>query len=83
MIPIPGDRHCPGSAGRLFFATRQAAEDDLYRGERERAGQAASEAPPIKELRRASQARAYRQSRFKVLTDTPTTLAVSSTLKPV
>jgi hypothetical protein len=33
--------------------------------------------------RRASQARAYRQSRFKVLTDTPTTLAVSSTLKPV
>ena len=53
VIPIPGDRHRPGSADRLFFATRQAAEDDLYRGERERAGQAAPQAPPIKELRRA------------------------------
>ena len=53
MIPIPGDRHCPGPAGRLFFATRQAAEDDLYRGERERAGQAEPQAPPIRELRRA------------------------------
>ena len=53
MIPIPGDRHRPGPAGQLFFATRQAAEDHLYRGERERAGQAAPQAPPIKELRRA------------------------------
>ena len=53
VIPIPGDRRRPGPAGLLFFATRQAAEDDLYRGERERAGQAAPEAPPIKELRRA------------------------------
>jgi hypothetical protein len=51
VIPIPGAR--PGQAGLLFFATRQAAEDHLYRGERERAGQAAREAPPIKELRRA------------------------------
>ncbi len=64
VIPIPGDRHRPGPAGRLFFATREAAEDDLYRRERERAEQAAPKAPPIagqgapeapsvKELRRA------------------------------
>ena len=53
VIPVPGDRHRPGPAGRLFFATRQAAEDHLYRGERDRAGQAAPKAPPIKELRRA------------------------------
>jgi hypothetical protein len=53
VIPIPGHRHRSGPAGRLFFATREAAEDHLYRGERERAGQAAPQAPPIKELRRA------------------------------
>jgi hypothetical protein len=53
VIPVPGDRHRPGPAGRLFFATRQAAEDHLHRGERERAGQAAPQAPSIKELRRA------------------------------
>jgi hypothetical protein len=53
VIPIPGDRPRPGPAGRLFFATREAAQDDLYRGERERAEQAAREAPLIKELRRA------------------------------
>ena len=53
VIPIPGDRHRPGSAGRLFFATREAAEAALYRGERERAGQAAPQAPPIEQLRRA------------------------------
>jgi len=53
VIPIPGHRHRPGPAGRLFFATREAAEDDLYRWERERAERAASKAPPIKELRRA------------------------------
>jgi NAD-dependent dihydropyrimidine dehydrogenase PreA subunit len=53
VIPVPGDRPRPGPAGRLFFATRQAAEADLCRGERERAEQAAREAPPIKELRRA------------------------------
>ena len=40
MIPIPGDRHGPGQAGRLFFATREAAENHLYRGEHERAGAA-------------------------------------------
>jgi hypothetical protein len=51
VIPVPGDR--PGSAGRLFFATREAAEADLDRGERERAGRAASRAPLIRELRRA------------------------------
>jgi len=53
VIPIPGERHRPGPAGRLFFATREAAEDHLHRGERERAGQAAPQAPAIKELRRA------------------------------
>jgi hypothetical protein len=51
VIPVPGAR--PGSAGRLFFATRQAAEYHLYRGEGERAGQAARDASRIKELRRA------------------------------
>jgi hypothetical protein len=40
-------------AGGLFFATREAAEAELHREERERAGQAAWEASPIKALRRA------------------------------
>ena len=53
VIPIPGDRPRPGPAGRLFFATLGAAEADLYRRERERAGQAERQAPRIKELRRA------------------------------
>ena len=53
VIPVPGDRHRPGPAGRLFFATREAAEADLDRGEREPAGQAAPRAPLIRELRRA------------------------------
>ena len=53
VIPIPGDRPRPGPAGRLFFATRAAAEADLYREARERAEQAVREAPTIKELRRA------------------------------
>ena len=47
MIPVPGDRQRPGPAGRLFFATRQAA------GNGERAERAAPDAPLIKELRRA------------------------------
>jgi hypothetical protein len=53
VIPIPGDCQRPGPAGRRFFATREAAEADLHRGEREPAEQAAREVPPIKELRRA------------------------------
>jgi hypothetical protein len=53
VIPIPGDRHRPGPAGQLFFATREAAEDHLHRRERERAEQAAPQAALIKELRRA------------------------------
>jgi hypothetical protein len=53
VIPIPGYRHRPGPAGQLFFASREAAEDALYRGERERAERAAPQAPPVKELRRA------------------------------
>ena len=61
VIPVPGAR--PGSAGRLFFATRQAAEHHLYRGDGEPAGPAARdaalieatqiEAALIKALRRA------------------------------
>lgn len=53
VISVPGGRKRPGPAGLLFFATREAAEDDLYRGERERARHAAPRAPLIKELRRA------------------------------
>jgi hypothetical protein len=53
VIPIPGDRHRPGPAGRQFFATREAAEAALDRGERDRAEQAARETPPVKDLRRA------------------------------
>lgn len=53
VIPIPGDRHRPGQAGWLFFATREAAETHLYRGERERAEHSAPEAGLIKALRRA------------------------------
>jgi len=46
-------RHRPEPAGRQFFATREAAEAALDRGERGRAEQAVREAPPIKDLRRA------------------------------
>jgi len=53
VVPIPGDRHPPGTACRLFFATCQAAEDHLYRGERGRAGRVTPQGPSIKELRRA------------------------------
>ena len=53
VIPVPGGRKRPEPASLLFFATREAAEDDLHRGERERARQAAPRAPLIKELRRA------------------------------
>ena len=53
VIPVPDDRPRPGAPGLQFFATRKAGEDDLYRGERRQAEQAAREAPPIKELRRA------------------------------
>ena len=53
VIPVPGDRPRPGLAGRLFFATREAAEASLYRADRENADPAARQAPPIKDLRRA------------------------------
>jgi hypothetical protein len=53
VIPVPGDDHRPGSAGPLFFATREAAEEDLFRGKREQARRAAREAALRKELRRA------------------------------
>jgi hypothetical protein len=53
VIPIPGDRHRAGQPGRLFFASRQAAEVHLRRGERERTAHAAPRAGLIKELRRA------------------------------
>ena len=51
VIPVPGARS--RSAGRLFFATRQAAEDHLYHREGERAEQEVPHAPSVKELRRA------------------------------
>jgi hypothetical protein len=50
VIPVPGD---PPGAGRLFFATRAAAEDHLHRREPGRAGPAAPPAPPLRQLRRA------------------------------
>jgi hypothetical protein len=53
VIPIPGDRQLAGPAERLFFATRQAAEHHLCRGEREPAKQAAPQPALIKRLRRA------------------------------
>ena len=53
VIPVPGRRYRPWPDVLLFFATRRAAEDHLYRGGRQRAGPAAPDAPPIKELRRA------------------------------
>ncbi|HEX6451711.1 MAG TPA: hypothetical protein VF060_19890 [Trebonia sp.] len=42
--------HGPGPAGRKFFATREAAEDDLRRGVRARPERAAPQEAPIKEL---------------------------------
>lgn len=53
VIPIPGDRHGPGQAGRLFFATREAAENHLYRREREQAEHVAPAAELIRALRLA------------------------------
>jgi hypothetical protein len=53
VIPIPGHRHRPGPVGRLFFASREAAEDALYHEESEQAERVAPGAPPIRELRRA------------------------------
>lgn len=53
VIPIPCDRRRAGLDGRLFFATREAAEAYLRRAERERTGQAAQETEFIKGLRRA------------------------------
>ena len=50
VIPVPGHRHRP--AGRLFFATREAAEADLRRGERQRAERGTAPAPAIRDLRR-------------------------------
>jgi hypothetical protein len=52
VIPIPGDRHRAVPAGRLFFATREAAEGDLRRGERERTRWGARETALISRLRR-------------------------------
>lgn len=53
VIPIPGDRHLPGPAGGLFFATPEAAQAELHRTDRGRAEPAGRGAPRIKELRRA------------------------------
>jgi hypothetical protein len=51
VIPIPGGHHGAGAPGRLFFASREAAENHLFRGERERAGHAAPQDGLVKELR--------------------------------
>jgi hypothetical protein len=53
VIPVPGDPRRPAPAGRLFFATREAAEEHLYRGEHQQAERTAPQARLIKELRRA------------------------------
>ena len=50
VIPVPGHRQRP--AGRLFFATREAAEAGLRRGERQRAERVTAPALAIKDLRR-------------------------------
>lgn len=52
VIPIPSERRS-GPARQLFFASREAAEADLYRSEHNRSGQAVRGTPPINELRRA------------------------------
>ena len=52
VIPIPGDRRRAAPAGRLFFASREAAEGDLRCGERERDRRAAPQLALIRELRR-------------------------------
>lgn len=53
VIPIPRDHYRAHRADRLFFATREAAEGDLRRRERGRAGPAAREVSLIRKLRRA------------------------------
>ena len=53
VIPIPGQHSHSRSAGRLFFATREAAEEHLHHADRERVEQAAPKASLIRELRRA------------------------------
>jgi hypothetical protein len=53
VIPIPGDRHRSGPAGRMFFATREAAEAYLHCRERERPGWPARPAALIRQLRHA------------------------------
>jgi hypothetical protein len=50
VIPVPGHRHRP--AGRLFFATREAAEAGLRREKRQRAERVTAPAPAIRDLRR-------------------------------
>jgi hypothetical protein len=50
VTPVPGHRQRP--AGRLFFATREAAEADLYRKERQRAERVTAPALAIRDLRR-------------------------------
>ena len=53
VIPIPGQRHRPGPAARLFFASREAAEAVLDQGPSERTERGRPRAPAIRELRRA------------------------------
>ena len=53
VIPVPGHCHRHRPAGRLFFATREAAEAGLRRGERQRTERGSVRALAIKDLRRA------------------------------
>jgi hypothetical protein len=53
VIPVPGLRPGPGPAGRLFFASREAAEAALFHGQGQRAERGRPQAPSIRELRRA------------------------------
>ena len=53
VIPVPGHRHGTGPAGRLFFASREAAESAVDRRKGERAERGRAGASPIRELRRA------------------------------
>jgi hypothetical protein len=51
VIPVPGRRPGSGPAGRLFFASRQAAEAALFHGQGQQAERGRPQAPPIREPR--------------------------------
>ena len=63
VIPIPRDRRQAGSAGRFFFASRQAAEGHLHREERRQASQAVSAGRFSFASREAAEGDLYREER--------------------